>query len=102
MDCAQTEKTSTASVAHGCIPEDQLIALRQQNAEADAATPIAAGIDISQLNFRYAIEGDTPAWRPLRAFDDGQKVYIEFPSGHSPGEMCRRCSSSGRQAGLNW
>ncbi len=68
-------------------PEDQLIALRRQNTEALAATPIASGVDISALNFRYAIEGDTPAWRPLRAFDDGQKVYIEFPGGISQGEM---------------
>ena len=27
------------------------------------------------------------SWRPLRAFDDGQKVYIEFPTGISQGEM---------------
>jgi type IV secretory pathway VirB9-like protein len=41
----------------------------------------------SALNFRYEIQGDTPAWRPLRAFDDGSKVYIEFPSGVRQGEM---------------
>ncbi len=27
------------------------------------------------------------SWRPLRAFDDGIKVYIEFPSGIRQGEM---------------
>jgi type IV secretion system protein VirB9 len=68
-------------------PEDQLIALRRQNATAEAATPIASGVDLAAINFRYAIEGDTPAWRPLRAFDDGQKVYIEFPKGIRQGEM---------------
>ena len=68
-------------------PQDQLIALRRQNAAAVAAQPVAAGVDISALNFRYEIEGDTPAWRPLRAFDDGSKVYIEFPSGIRQGEM---------------
>jgi type IV secretion system protein VirB9 len=52
-----------------------------------AAQPVATGVDISSLNFRYEIEGDTPAWRPLRAFDDGVKVYIEFPSGIPQGEM---------------
>lgn len=31
------------------------------------------------LDFRYRITGDNPHWRPLRAFDDGRKVYIEFP-----------------------
>jgi type IV secretion system protein VirB9 len=38
------------------------------------------------LNFRYRIEGDDPPWRPLRAFDDGRKVYIQMPSGLSQGE----------------
>ena len=51
------------------------------------AQPVATGVDISALNFRYEIEGDTPAWRPLRAFDDGSKVFIEFPSGIGQGEM---------------
>ncbi|MGH7120673.1 MAG: P-type conjugative transfer protein TrbG, partial [Acetobacteraceae bacterium] len=86
LELRSTEKTSMASVSWQ-YPEDQLIALRRQNSEAEAATPIAAGIDISQLNFRYAIEGDNPPWRPLRAFDDGQKVYIEFPTGIRQGEM---------------
>lgn len=86
LELRSTEKTYMASVSWQ-YPEDQLIALRRQNSEAEAATPIAAGIDISQLNFRYAIEGDDPPWRPLRAFDDGNKVYIEFPTGIRQGEM---------------
>ncbi|WP_036016879.1 P-type conjugative transfer protein TrbG [Bradyrhizobium sp. WSM1743] len=36
---------------------------------------------------RYAIEGDSPPWRPLAAYDDGRKVYIEFPAGIVQGEM---------------
>ena len=44
-----------------------------------------AGIDIEQLKFRYRIEGDAP-WRPLRVFDDGAKVYIQFPSGLAQSE----------------
>ncbi|WFU58316.1 P-type conjugative transfer protein TrbG [Bradyrhizobium pachyrhizi] len=36
---------------------------------------------------RYAIEGDSPAWRPLAAYDDGRKVYVEFPKGIVQGEM---------------
>lgn len=66
---------------------DQLIALRQQNQIAESAAPVAAGIDIDQLNFRYRIEGDRPSWRPLRAFDDGRQVFIEFPRGIAEGEM---------------
>ncbi|MCP3461058.1 P-type conjugative transfer protein TrbG [Bradyrhizobium sp. CCGUVB23] len=86
LELRSTEKTYMASVSWQ-YPEDQLIALRQQNATAEAAAPIAAGVDLGSINFRYAIEGDDPAWRPLRAFDDGSKVYIEFPSGIVQGEM---------------
>ena len=86
LELRSTEKTYMASVSWE-YPEDQLIALRQQNQAAQAAAPIATGVDLASINFRYAIEGDNPAWRPQRAFDDGQKVYIEFPSGIRQGEM---------------
>ncbi len=86
LELRSTEKAYMASVSWA-YPQDQLIALRRQNAEAQAVQPVAAGIDISKLNFRYQIEGDTPPWRPLRAFDDGSKVFIEFPSGIGQGEM---------------
>ncbi|WP_128937097.1 P-type conjugative transfer protein TrbG [Bradyrhizobium zhanjiangense] len=86
LELRSTEKTYMASVSWQ-YPEDQLIALRRQNAAAETAAPIAASVDLASINFRYAIEGDDPAWRPLRAFDDGNKVYIEFPSGIVQGEM---------------
>ena len=31
------------------------------------------------LRFNYIIKGDTPNWRPTRVFDDGKKVFIQFP-----------------------
>jgi type IV secretion system protein VirB9 len=68
-------------------PGDQLIALRRQDATASAATPVASGVDLNALNFRYRIEGDNPPWRPLRAFDDGRQAFIEFPRGISQGEL---------------
>ncbi len=86
LELRSDDKTYMAAVSW-LYAEDQLIALRQQNATADAATPIATGIDINALNFRYRIEGDNPAWRPLRAFDDGRQVFIEFPNGIGQGEM---------------
>ncbi len=86
LELRSTEKTYMASVSWQ-YPEDQLIALHRQNVAAEVAAPIAAGVDLGALNFRYAIQGDDPAWRPLRAFDDGAKVYIEFPSGIRQGEM---------------
>lgn len=86
LELRSTEKTYMASVSWQ-YPQDQLIALRRQNAQASAAQPVAAGVDIQKLNFRYRIEGDAAPWKPLRAFDDGAKVYIEFPSGIGQGEM---------------
>ena len=53
-----------------------------------APTPHATleGLSVDALKFRYKIEGDTPHWRPLRAFDDGRKVYIQFPARIDQGE----------------
>ena len=31
------------------------------------------------LRFNYVIKGDSPNWRPTRVFDDGKKVFIQFP-----------------------
>jgi type IV secretion system protein VirB9 len=86
IELRSTERTYMASVSW-IYPQDQLIALRRQNALADAAMPIEANLDVDSIRFRYAIEGDNPPWRPLHAFDDGKKVYIEFPRGISQGEM---------------
>lgn len=86
LELRSTPTTYMASVSW-TYPQDQLIALRRQNARAAETQPVAAGVDIQKLNFRYRIEGDVAPWRPLRAFDDGSKVYIEFPSGIGQGEM---------------
>jgi len=86
MELRSTEKTYMASVSW-TYSQDQLIALHRQNAEASAALPVSSGVDISKLNFRYRIEGDNAPWAPRQVFDDGSKVYIEFPAGIGQGEM---------------
>src|SRR6266436_5908450 len=48
-------------------------------------TPIIPEVD--QRRYRYVIEGDSPPWRPVNAYDDGRKAYIEFSPGISQGEM---------------
>lgn len=67
-------------------PHDELLALRRRTEAAQAAAPIAAGFAIDSLHFNYRITGDKPAWRPLRAFDDGQRAYIEFATTLGQGE----------------
>ncbi|WP_051279479.1 P-type conjugative transfer protein TrbG [Hellea balneolensis] len=42
---------------------------------------VDAGLNADDLRFDYVIKGDTPHWRPTRVFDDGSKVFIEFPEG---------------------
>jgi type IV secretion system protein TrbG len=86
LELRATERTYMASVSWQ-YPQDQLIALRRQNQAAEAAQPVASGVDLASVNFRYAIEGDRAPWRPLRAFDDGRQVFIEFPRGIAQGEM---------------
>ena len=86
MELRSTERTYMASVSWQ-YPQDQLIALRRQNADAQAVQPVASGVDLANVNFRYEISGDRAPWRPLRAFDDGRQVFIEFPRGIGQGEM---------------
>ena len=86
IELRATAATYMASVSW-TYPQDALIALQGRNAAAAAIAPVATGIDVSALNFRYRIEGDRAPWRPARAFDDGRQVFIEFPAGISLGEM---------------
>ena len=86
VELRATPSTYMASVSW-TYPHDALIALQARNATAASAAPAATGVDISALNFRYRIEGDRAPWKPLRAFDDGRQVFVEFPAGISQGEM---------------
>ena len=44
-------------------------------------------MNIAALHFRYRISGDDPPWRPVQVFDDGAKVYVQFPPGITQGDM---------------
>lgn len=84
----QMDSTSATAMAalSWSYPQDELIAIRCQQAEAKAAAPVATGLAVDNLSFDYAITGDSPAWRPLRAFDDGRQTFIEFPASIATGE----------------
>ncbi|AHE55613.1 P-type conjugative transfer protein TrbG [Sphingomonas sanxanigenens] len=82
-----TSRTKSAMAALSwTYPQDALIALKRTAAAAEAAAPVAAGVEVEQLHFNYAVSGDRPAWRPLRAFDDGRQTFIEFPATLAVGE----------------
>lgn len=82
--------TSNARIATSALrwsyPQDTLLALKAKAAAQRAAEPVAQGLSVEQLNFGYAIAGDKPVWRPLRAFDDGRQTFIEFPPSLAQGE----------------
>ncbi|WP_308720785.1 P-type conjugative transfer protein TrbG [Komagataeibacter xylinus] len=86
LELRSDERTYMASVSWD-YPQDQIVALRGQDRDADLAASVVTGVDLDALNFRYRVEGDEAPWRPLRAFDDGRQVFIEFPTGIAQGEM---------------
>ncbi|RFD19518.1 P-type conjugative transfer protein TrbG [Komagataeibacter melaceti] len=86
LELRSDERTYMASVSWD-YPQDQLLALRRQDTDADEQAAVATGVDLDALNFRYRIEGANVPWRPLRAYDDGRQVFIDFPNGIAQGEM---------------
>jgi len=49
------------------------------------ATPVIP--DEAARNYRYSLTGDDPPWKPVAVYDDGRRVYVEFPRGIVQGEM---------------
>ena len=43
--------------------------------------------DRAARNYRYVLTGDNPPWRPITVYDDGRRVYVEFPRGIVQGEL---------------
>ncbi len=85
INLTATSRTAMASLSW-TYPADQLIALRRAAEQSAAAAPVAEGLSVDSLRFNYAVSGDQPAWRPLRAFDDGRQTFIEFPASIAVGE----------------
>jgi type IV secretion system protein VirB9 len=84
LQLTATSRTAMAALSW-TYPADQLIALRRA-ADQAAAAPISEGLAVDNLHFNYAISGDAPAWRPLRAFDDGRQTFVEFPASIAVGD----------------
>lgn len=69
-------------------PQEELTRARQENNRSmeRVENVITADVDPDNLRFRYQIEGDKPHWRPVRAFDNGKQVFIQFPENIAQGE----------------
>ena len=79
IELRSREKPYMPSVAW-FYPEDRL-----SRVNVLPPTPLIPEVD--QRRYRYVIEGDSPPWRPVNAYDDGRKVYIEFSPGIGQGKM---------------
>ncbi len=86
LELRSSAETYMASVSW-TYPASALLALKADRAKSEASDGViaSAGINLDHLRFRYRIEGDAP-WKPRQVFDDGAKVYIQFPSGLAQGE----------------
>ncbi|MEQ1612381.1 MAG: P-type conjugative transfer protein TrbG [Hyphomicrobiaceae bacterium] len=86
LELRSADKTYMASVSW-TYPASQLLALKGQQAKSETASAVLADVSVNleQLRFRYRLDGDAP-WKPIRVFDDGAKVYIQFPSGLAQSE----------------
>ena len=86
LELSSTEKTYIASLSWTYPLSELVIRKRQAEARAEARDAVIdTGITLESIRFRYRIDGDAP-WRPAQVFDDGNKVYIQFPSTLRQGE----------------
>jgi type IV secretion system protein VirB9 len=83
LELASTEHTAMAALSWS-YPGESLIAAKA--AAEQGPVTIDNGLQVDALQFRYAISGDNAPWKPVRVFDDGRKVYIQFPDRVDRGE----------------
>ncbi len=79
LEAEATARTAMVAVSW-TYPGNALLALSGRDSD-DTDTAMAGESDLALFNFGYALKGDKPTWRPIRVFDDGRQVFIEFPPG---------------------
>ena len=82
IELRSTAATYMASVSWR-YPQAELLASAGASQPA-AAEPRPEPTEASRL---YRIEGSSPAWRPVRAWDDGRQTFIEFPDSVTRDEL---------------
>jgi type IV secretion system protein TrbG len=86
LELKSTPETWMAAVSWQ-YPQEHLDQLKKVNATREAAQPVASGVALERLDFRYTLKGEKTPWRPVRVFDDHEKVYIQFPDTISQTEL---------------
>jgi P-type conjugative transfer protein TrbG len=85
LDLTSTDQPTYHTMIAWNYPFGDVVMIRNEVADrqAQVQATIASGLDLYKANFNYLIlrqkHSDPPPWCPLRAFDDGQKTYIQFP-----------------------
>lgn len=77
---AQARPREAMAAVSWTYPGDALLALSGGPSGGDTY-PGAQRSDEPPFDFGYVLKGDKPSWRPLRVFNDGRQVFIEFPPG---------------------
>ncbi|MEM7621231.1 MAG: P-type conjugative transfer protein TrbG [Pseudomonadota bacterium] len=104
LELESQTKAYMASVSW-TYPQDEIVAIKheQEKINKKANLRIAKDVSLNNLNFNYTLRGDAP-WKPIRAFDDGKKVYIQFAKtlsrSQAPPLFVR--AASGKPALLNY
>lgn len=88
VDALATGKTVYHTAVAWNYPTDNLNSLRPvltgNTQRQQRPAPPQTVTDPSRFSYNYEItlmEGDSPSWRPVAVFSDGQKTYIRFPEG---------------------
>jgi type IV secretion system protein VirB9 len=85
LEARSTKATYMASVSW-TYPPAELVSLRgESDGEGSQVRAAELRVNPADLHFRYVISGEAP-FRPVRVFDDGSKVFIQFPPGLAQGE----------------
>ncbi len=85
LQLESTGRTYMAAISW-IYPQDGLVTENRGDGAVASHSPTDNIPSLDNLNFNYAIDGDDPPWKPVRAFDDGTHVYIEFPKALDQGE----------------
>ena len=88
LQLESTDRTYMAAISW-TYPQEGLVSTKctanSARRTSDPQRPISCR-RLDNLHFDYAISGDNPPWKPVRAFDDGTHVYIEFPRALDQGD----------------
>ena len=87
LELESTAKTAMAAISWR-YPQDEAMTRTMPVAPLPESVKSApADITPSSLRFGYTVKGANVPWKPVRAFDDGQKTYIEFPASAAQTEL---------------